>query len=155
MQLTHALSPSTQLTYNNFIGDVDGQRTFHDFIGKTDLCEDLSVALQVDIGSQEQEDETVWWNGFALLSKYKINEKLALGGRVERFHDPHQVVLASLNGPSINVTGLSANIDYEFYPHFFWRNEYRVFFASNSVFPEDSKFSKDDSFVVTSLSYTF
>lgn len=155
MQLTHALSKSTQITYNNFFGDVDGQRTFHDFITKTDVTENLSLALQADVGSQEQDEETVWWHGFSLMSRYKINPKLFIGGRVERFSDPHQVVLTSLSGPSVNTTGLSANIDYEVYPHIFWRNEYRTFFATDPVFPRDSHFSKDESFVVTSLSFSF
>lgn len=157
MQLAYAMSTATQLTYANFIGDEHGQRLFHDFIGKTDLADDLSVALQFDVGSQERsaQSETVWWHGWSLMGQYRITPKVSLGGRVERFYDPHQIVLQTLTGLSYNSVGLSTNIDVELCPHLVWRNEYRVLLGRNEIFPKDDRSSKNDSFIVSSLTYTF
>jgi hypothetical protein len=156
VQLQHNLTKSVQLTYNNYLGDVHGTRFFNDFIGKADLTDALSVALQFDVGSQQQEGEGgVWWHGFSLMSQYKVSPIVSIGGRVERFSDPHQVVLTTLNGPSFNAVGLSANVDVTVYKGLVWRTEYRAFFGRNAVFPKKDDFSKNDTFVVTSLSYSY
>lgn len=153
MQVTHMFQDNFQFTYNNFFGDVAGQRFFHDFIGKLDLTSKLNLALQFDVGSQVQDDQTVWWHGWALLGRYKLSETVALGARLERFSDPHKVVLQTLNSPSYDAVGLSANIDFEVLPRFLWRTEYRAFLGQDAVFPRTDTFSKNDSFVVTSLTY--
>lgn len=157
LQLTHRFTDKFQFTYANFFGDVDGQRIYHDFIGKYDISDKLSVALQFDVGSQEQSTETVWWHGWSLMAKYILTPTVALGERIERFSDPHQVVLQTLNGYSFNAVGLSTNIDVELYPKLIWRNEYRVFLGQNAVFPkeDEDRFSKNNQFIVTSLVYSF
>lgn len=159
LQLSYALNPRTQFTYNNCVGhQFGGLRNFHDFIVKRDFNEKLSVAAQFDFGTQgRQEDDRAFWHGWALMSRYKFTPAVALGSRVERFFDPHHVVIQTLNGPSFDAVGLSANLDVELYPKLVWRNEYRTFLGENVVFPKDEEghFSKNDSFVVTALVYSF
>ena len=159
IQLTHAPCKTVQLTYANFIGETNGAgvRYFNDFIGKVDLTDSFSMAAQVDIGAQDRTNQdTAWWNGFALLAKYTLTPKLALGGRIERFSDPHQVVLSTVSGESFSATGFSVNIDYELAPKLFWRNEYRAMVGSHAVFPKDTEgnFRNEDNLVVTSLSFS-
>ena len=159
IQLTQAASKTVQLTYNNFIGDQEGAgvRYFNDFIGKVDVKDDLSLAAQFDVGTQERTNEsTAWWNGFSLMCRYKLTPKLALGGRVEKFFDPHQVVLSTISGNSFNATGASVNLDYEIFPKLFWRNEYRILASQKDVFPKnyEGEFNDTDNLIITSLSYS-
>jgi hypothetical protein len=160
LQFNYTPSANTQLIYANILGEqVDaGFRNFHDFILKQDITDHWSLAFQVDFGMQEQKDQnTESWHGFALLTQYKINSKLALGARIDKYNDPHQILVPTISGNSYKVTSLSANIDYEVLNNLLWRNEYRIFLAEDPIFPEDSdnKFSNNDHLIVTGLTYSF
>lgn len=159
LQLNYTPDSATQFTYANLLGhQFGGYRTFHDFIVRRDITEDWSVAAQFDFGTQGREDDDRGsWHGWALLTRYKVAPQWSIGGRVERYYDPHQVIVTTLSGEEFNVTGLSVNIDYEIQKGLFWRTEYRALFGNTDIFPRDREenFSASDSFVVTSLSYSF
>lgn len=155
VQLSYAASEQVSLTYNNFWGYESGTRVFNDLILKWNPTEKVSFAVQGDIGSQEQEDDDVTWHGWAALGQYKITPGVALGGRIERFSDPHGVVAASLTEDPFKVVGLSANIDVEIYPALIWRTEYKSYLSDDDIFPKGEGFDDHENLFVTSLSYTF
>jgi hypothetical protein len=157
MQLSYALSKATQLTYNNFIGNENGSRIFHDFIAKTALTDQFNVAAQVDVGRQVQNYERgdAWWWGTALMAQYKITPKIALAGRAEYFNDPHQAIISSVTDRHFDASGLSANIDFEIFKNLLWRNEFRVLLGQHDIFLGDKDNTDQDKFFVTSLSYSF
>ena len=157
MQINYTPTTTTQLTYANYLGDLAGFRNFHDFYGKYDLTEKLSLAAEFDVGNQNltHDGGNVWWNGWTFFARYKFTPKLSLGARVERYADPHQVVLQTLSGESYEAVGLSANIDYELYKGLVWRTEFRSFSATHDVFPREEHFSSGDNLILTSLAYSF
>ncbi len=159
IQLAYNLNPATQLTYANYLGEQDGGfRNFHDFIVKREINNKWSIATQIDFGHQErQNQDSATWYGWTVVTKYELTPKFAIGGRVEHYDDPDQVLLTTLNQKRYNATGLSVNFDYEILQNLSWRNEYRIFFAQDPVFPEDSsgQFSNNEHFIVTSLAYFF
>jgi Putative beta-barrel porin-2, OmpL-like. bbp2 len=156
-QISFVPSAETSLTYNTFIGYESGHRFFNDFVFKQKLTESLSLAASIDVGFQKriEQDDTAVWHGWALIGQYKVSEPLRIAGRVERYSDPEQVILTSLGASQFSVTALSVNVDVDVTKSLLWRTEYRVFLDDDNVFPKGSGFSGHESFVVTSLTYTF
>ncbi len=157
MQVSYILNPRYTLTYNNFIGYEQGTRIFHDLILKYDATDRLAFIGAIDYGTQERapREGQAWWYGFSMMTRYKIVESVALAGRVEKYRDPHQVILASETDNSFSALGLSAGIDVTLLPQLVWRTEFRAFLDNDDVFSRDEGFSESTSFVVTSLSYSY
>jgi hypothetical protein len=156
-QYVHKFDDQFKFTYANFTGDVEGLRSFNDFILTYDFSEKFKLAFQYDLGRQEdnRSNNISWWHGTSLMTRYIFNKKLAISTRLESFYDPEHAVLETLNSAKFNVFGFSVNLDYEIYPKIFWRNEYRMFSGKEAVYPTQDGFSKSDSFIVTALIYTF
>jgi hypothetical protein len=156
-QISYNPTDATIFTYNTFFGNESGYRFFNNFIAKQQLTESLGLAASFDIGFQERnaQDDTVTWHGWALVAQYKVQPDLRIAGRVERYADPHQVILTSLSDNHVAATGLSVNVDVDLTPSLLWRTEYRVLMDDDDVFPRKGGFSNDESFVVTSLAYTW
>lgn len=146
-----------QMTYNTFLGDIHGTRFFQDFIFLYQATSGWKTSLSVDVGVQDQRefDRTAWWHGWSLITQYPVTESVRFGGRVERFDDPDKVVIEAVNGKSVNFTGLSTNVDWEIGEYLLWRNEYRVLFDTQSVFPQGDGFRDYDQVLVSSLTFTF
>jgi|LauGreDrversion4_2_1035121.scaffolds.fasta_scaffold02519_15 hypothetical protein len=154
-QIAYSPSEDLRLIYNTFIGDEDGTRVFNNFVIKSSLTEDFGIDSSFDLGAQNRHDESrAWWHGWAIVPHYRINNTYAIAGRVERYDDPHQIMIQTLSGKSFNTTGLSLNLDTTIIPNLIWRNEYRVFLSTQDVFPRHQSFSASDSFVMTSLIYS-
>jgi hypothetical protein len=154
-QLSYSTCESLTLTHNTLITNVHGTRVFNNFIVDARFTPAFGIKGSYDLGIQERRDEsTALWRGWAIIPHYTINDTFAVAGRVEQFYDPHGVVLQSLSGLSFDATGLSVNLDTTLTPGLVWRNEYRVFMATNDVFPRREEFSGSDSFVGTSLQWS-
>ena len=146
-----------QMTYNTFLGDIHGTRFFQDFIFLYQGESGWKTSLSLDVGVQEQREfnQTAWWHGWSWIAQYPASEAVRVGGRVERFADPDKVVIEAVNGKSVNFTGLSTNIDWEIGEYVLWRNEYRVLFDTQSVFPQGDGFRDYDQVLISSLTFTF
>ncbi len=154
-QIAYRPTDNLELICNTFVGDEDGTRVFNDFIIKHSFTEAFGVSSSFDLGSQNRRDESrAWWHGWAIVPHYRINDTYAVAGRVERYDDPHQIMVQTLSGKSFNTTGLSVNLDTTIIKNLIWRNEYRVFLNTQDVFPRHQSFSASDSFVMTSLIYS-
>ena len=157
MQLSFQMSPTQTFTYNNFIGNEKGIRIFNDFIYKYEPTDRLGFIMAFDIGSQERDsgENTAWWYGFSLMSRYKITSTISLSGRVEQYRDPHQVILLSEAPDSFNAIGLSTGVDISLLKKLLWRTEYKALIDNDKVFPRGNNFSDSSSFIVTSLTYSY
>jgi hypothetical protein len=154
-QLSYALTKRVSLIHNTCFLNYHGSRFFNDFILKTQITSDFGILASYDFGLQERRDETTaTWRGWAIVPHYTINNSISIAGRVEQYVDPHQVIIQSLSGYSVNTTGLSANVDVTLYAGLVWRNEYRAFVSTRDIFPRREGFSASDSFVMSSLQYT-
>ena len=154
-QIAYSPTDDLRIIYNTFVGDEDGMRVFNNMVVKTFFTEHFGVSSSFDLGAQNRQDESrAWWHGWTVIPHYRINDTYAVAGRVERYDDPHQVILKTLSGNSFNTTGLSVNLDTTIIPNLIWRNEYRVLLSTQDVFPRRDGFSASDSFVMTSLIYS-
>jgi hypothetical protein len=153
--LAYSPAKSTKLTHNICIANEHGKRVFNDFIVRHQLSEDFGISAAYDLGAQEREDDSrAWWHGWAIIPHYKISDTLAVAGRVERYVDPHQVMITTLSDRGFDTTGLSANIDTVVAKGLLWRNEYRAFISTKDIYPRREGYSASDSFVMSSLIYS-
>lgn len=156
-QLSYAFSPEFSVTYNTLFGKEFAFRHFHDLILKYNPSEYWNFAAQADIGFQE--DSAVGgkanWNGLALVAKRVLSPSVALVGRVERFADKKQVLIAATNGFSFKTWGASLGVDTTLDTNIWWRNEVRGYSAENEIFTSHSGFKKTDAVLVSSISAAF
>src|SRR5262249_4051473 len=101
--------------YNNFIGDVEGDRRFHDFIALAELSERFKAALVYDLGSQDNDGDRSYWHGFSLQGRYQLTKKWASAARVEYYSDPDLVLARTATGDAFRASGYSADFDYEIF----------------------------------------
>jgi hypothetical protein len=154
-QIAYLFDEKLRVLYNTFIGDEDGLRVFNNVVIKSSVTENFGINSSFDLGAQKRSDESqAWWHGWAIVPHYRFNDTYAIAGRVERYDDPHQIMIQTLSGKSFNTTGLSVNLDTTIIRNLIWRNEYRIFLSTNDVFPRHESFSASDSFVMTSLIYS-
>ncbi len=154
-QLDYKANDSTTLIHNTFIGNEHGTRTLNNFIIKHAVITDVDLVASYDIGTQaRRNDSNALWNGFSVVSQYRLNKEYAAAFRIERYSDPHNAIVKTPLGRAFNTTGVSANIDYAITPALVWRTEYRAFIATRDIFPRHDSLSPSDSFVLVSLLYT-
>ena len=154
-QISYEARGDLTLIHNSFIGQEHGTRVFNDIVVRHRPSDQLEVGASLDLGIQERRDETTaLWHGWALTGGLRVAKGVSIGGRVERFVDPHQVVIQGVSGASYNATGLSANVDIALSEGLLLRSEYRAFFAPKDIFPQGEGLAATDSFVLSSLQYT-
>ena len=161
-------SPATTLSYYNFAGDeapdslrnADGShlRLFQGVGAKLAPTSRLSFVLELDGGRQRQGDASggawsSWW-GYTVVSRYALSSAVALSGRVERFDDPDQVLVATGVASGFRTNGGSLGVDVTAGPGLLWRSAIRGFRAGDQVFAKRTRLSHGDGFVVTSLALT-
>ena len=155
-QIAYSVSSSTTFTYNTFIGNESGTRVYNDFLVSQKITQRFGIDAAFDVGFQNQpSDSHAWWYGWSVIPHYKVDDVVAVAGRVEQFSDPHQVVLQSLSDKSFNAISLSTNIDITLAKDLIWRNEYRAYLSARDLFPDNAGFSSTDNVVSSSLIYTF
>jgi hypothetical protein len=142
-----------QFTHNTFLGDIHGTRFFNDFIliYRSPAGWQSSLSFDVGVQDQRQYDRTAWWHGWSWLVQQPLSDVVRLGTRVERYADPHKVIIEAVNGKSVNFTGLSMNVDVDLTEWLLWRTEYRVLFDTQGVFPNAGGFRDYDQLLVGSL----
>lgn len=156
-QVSYTPSDATLLTYNTFLGDEHGTRFFNNVLARRQISETFGLAASLDVGFQERHahTDTATWHGWALIAQYKVKPSVRIAARVERYADPHQVILTSESESHVAATGLSVNVDVDVATGVLWRTEYRVLMDNEEVFPRDVGYGDDESFVVTSLAYSW
>ena len=167
VRLDYAVTPTATLSYYNLFSDEAGNRlrTF-DGVGAKVTTGALTLLGQADVGTQAKSSDdggTATWYGFTAVVRVQVAPAVALSGRVERFDDEHQVIIATggvsaaaPNGP-FRGNGASFGVDVVPQARVMWRTEVRGFSNNAAIFPDGPTGAprKTGGFVVSSLSLTF
>ncbi|MEO5815551.1 MAG: porin [Gemmatimonadaceae bacterium] len=162
--LDYTASPSTTLSYFNYLGNeapdsaVHRQLRFYNGVGvKHSLATRLLLLAELDYGTQGHASgsgSSNWYGGM-LTARYQVTSTAAVAGRVERYADKDQVIIATVGPGGFRASGASLGLDVTPQPRVLWRTEFRGY-QGDRVFPEGSDGrSRSDAFVVTSLALTF
>lgn len=165
IRIDYALLASTVVSYYNYLGDEAAdslpgrQLRFFNGVGvKTSLSARWQFLAQADYGTQERAAglRSASWYGGALVGHYQATPAVAVVGRVERYDDRDQAIVATGLPDGFRVNGVSLGVDVTPAPRLLWRNEVRGFQGAHAVFPkQDDGPSRDDAFAVSSLALTF
>jgi hypothetical protein len=159
-------STATVSYYNFFSDEADNRlRTFNGIGGKV-VAGRATLLGEFDVGTQGKstgDNGTASWYGFTAVARVQLTPTVAASGRVERYDDEHQVIIATgqrddgtWNG-AFRANGASLGIDVSPQPRFLWRTELRGFANRSPIFPDgaDGSPAKTDGFFVSSLAVTF
>lgn len=158
---------ATTLSYYNFFSDEAGNRlrTFNGVGGKV-VSGRMTLLGEVDVGTQGKsasDGGSASWYGFTAIARAQLTPTIALSGRVERYDDEDQVIVATgsqedgtPNG-AFRANGGSVGLDVAPQPRLLWRTELRGFSNKTAIFPDgkDGAPQKANAFVVSSLAVTF
>jgi hypothetical protein len=167
LRLDYAPSASTSVSYYNFFTDEAGNRlrTFNG-VGAKVASGKTTLLGQLDFGTQAKsasDGGSVSWYGFTAIGRFQMTPSVAFSGRVERYDDEDQVIIATgtqeggtPNGP-VRANGGSIGLDIAPHGRLLWRTELRGFSNKSAIFPDgDTRVPrKGNTFVVSSLGVTF
>lgn len=162
-RLDFAFTPATAFAYYNFFGNEAGSgllRTLNGVGVRTALTSALTLSGNFDYGTQQDPTGgSSSWHSYGLIGKLQLVPALGVSGRVERYHDPDQVIIVT-GGPAFSATTASLGVDVSPLSgsRVLWRNEYRGTWARDPVFPhreEVAGVSSSNHLLVTSLALTF
>lgn len=154
-QVSWTPNSKVSVVYNTFLGNENGTRFFQDLWLKYVWSERFQTALVMDYGIQDvlASQEVKSWGAATLLAKYQLTSKVSFAGRIEKYLDPHSIIIAAAP-VGFNAWGASLGVDSALHSQLVWRNEVRGFLANDPIFPSHSGVKKNDLFVVTSLALT-
>ena len=160
-----APSSTTTFSYYNYLGNdapdsaARGQIRFYNGVGvKMILTSDFQVLAEADYGTQRRAkgSGSASWYGGMIIGRYQTSTKTALIARLEQYHDSEQVIVVTGRPDGLRANGASLGLDVAPAPRVVWRTELRGYQGETAVFPRSSSsLSRNDAFVVTSLSLTF
>jgi hypothetical protein len=165
MRLDYAPRSTTTFSYYDFFGNEasSGQLRVFNGVGlKTNLTRVLALQANFDYGTQQHADSsrTSHWYSSGLIGRLQVSPDLGLSMRIERYHDPDQVMIVT--GVPASFSASLASVGFDVSPlhnlRLLWRSEARGTWGRNPVFPDRSVasgFSKNDYVIVTSLALTF
>jgi len=155
---------STTISYYNFIGKENQLRQLRFFNGvgaKIALTPGLTMQANADYGSQQNDadDSPAHWYSVALIVKAERTPRLGMSARIERYADPHQIIVPTGSEEGFEATTASFGVDItpRGTSRAVWRSELRGTWADDSIFPDHSAsgFSRRNVAAVTSLTLTF
>ncbi|QJR36306.1 outer membrane beta-barrel protein [Gemmatimonas groenlandica] len=171
IRLDYAVTPTSTLSYYNFISSEAGSRvrSFNGVGAKLATAGGWTLLGEADYGTQSRPAGaagTSSWINTAAIVRRQVAPTIALSGRVEYMRDPDQVVLATgtrgsgataiANAP-FRAVGASVGVDVQPQARFLWRSEVRGWQNRDAIFPDgrNETPSKRSGFVVSSLALTF
>jgi len=158
-QVVYQPSKKLLVNHSTFIGEVTHadtvvKRFYQDIYFDYHLNDHWRVQCQYDFGVQEKNNGTgnAVWQAASIMLGYRVTEKLGLGGRLERYADPHHAIIGY---SASDLTGWSANLNYSLRKNLLFRMEYRGLATKNSSFQFESKQSSMINGVNLSLALQF
>lgn len=155
------VSPRATLSAYNLVGNEapdTATRRLRAFQGaslRLTPTERLLLLATVDGGVQDAPDGHDPWYGTSLIARMQATATVAVAGRLERYDDPHQVIVATGGADPFRATGGSLGLDVVPAPRTLWRTELRGLRATRAVFPRRDATSHGNAVLVTSLALTF
>jgi hypothetical protein len=160
-------SSTSTLSYYNFFSDEAGNRlrTFNG-VGAKVVSGKLTLLGQFDLGTQAKSSSSggsASWYGLTAIARAQVTPTVALSGRVERYDDADQVIVATgaqtdgtPNG-ALRTNGGSIGVNVSPHPKLLWRTELRGFRNKTPIFPDGKSVSarKGSALVVSSLALSF
>lgn len=142
------------LAYSNFLGNERPQglpaatRVFNQLMVKF-AAGRLSAQGQVDYGREAGRD----WYGWVATGRQTVAPTVVLSLRLERYSDPHQVIVTTSVPAGLKVDGASLGVDVGHTNELLWRTEVRGLHATALLFPSAGvpDRARHDVLVVTSL----
>lgn len=159
-RLDYAVGATTVSYYSYVGGEGAGRlRVFNGVGVRAAPGSRVQLLGQLDVGRQRRGGAggASTWYGGVLVARLQATRSTALAARVERFDDPHQVVLVTGEGGApFRANGASLGLDVAPTARVAWRTEVRGFRAGRAVFPDRSGATPSASagVVVTSLALT-
>lgn len=155
LQLSYFPDAKLTVTGNFFYLPGPMSRFFSDFDIRISLTDALQIAPIFDYGVEGPGGQSLAWYGGALLARWQLTPRIALGGRVEQYSDRHQVIVTTDTPGGFVASGASLNLDDQLLKNLLWRTEVRGLLAQNAVFTSRTGPIPSDKFVVTSLDLSF
>jgi hypothetical protein len=155
-------SASTSLSYYNFFSDEAGNRlrTFNG-VGAKLVAGRTTLLGQFDLGTRGEstaDNEAASWYGLTAIARVQATSTVVFTGRVERFDDEDQVIIATgVTDSPFRANGGSIGLDIAPQSRLLWRTELRGFGNKTAIFPDgkDGAPQKGNAFAVSSLALTF
>jgi hypothetical protein len=131
-------------------------RLFQEIGARVTVNGRLAVSGTVDYGVQKAPTgRPDAWYGWAVLGQWRLSQRTALGGRLEQYADPDQVIVATAHPYGLRAGGASLNVDVAPEPTLLFRTELRGLSAADPLFPArdaSAGLSKRDWLLVASVS---
>ena len=151
------VSPAVTLGYGNFVGDERPQgvtpatRVFNQVMVKASLGR-TAFQGQADYGREAGRD----WYGVVAVGRETLTPTLALVARLERYTDPHQLIVVTGAPAGLTANGASLGLDVGRADGLLWRTELRGLHSTALLFPSHgvADASRNNLLVVTSLALT-
>jgi hypothetical protein len=155
--IDHRPTENLLIHYANYFGNESPQpiklyRFFNNFY--TQYIQNLwGITLGADYGIQQSFiGDPFQWYGVTASLRRQFGEKIFLAGRAEYYSDPNGVIL----NEGLKVSGLSANLDYNFADNAMFRLEARQFISPEADFSlPGGKFSQGNTAVTGSFAVRF
>ena len=162
-QVTYTPNEKVSINSSSFIGNEFPQeekkmRYFHNLYAVLKPNNKFTAILGFDIGAQQKakgSDSYYSWYSPNFLAKYQLDSKNSIGGRLEYYHDPANVIISTESGEAFKTLGYSLNFDHQIHPNVLWRLEARNLLAGKPLFIKKGEFTKNNFFIVSSLSAWF
>ncbi len=147
------------LNSSSFIGSdtPDSERRmryFHHLNMQIPLTDRWQLQLAWDIGAEQAEKSShryYVWHSPLIQTRYQFNPEWSATFRLEAHHDPHQVIIQSLQNNGFTAKAFSSNLDYRANPSLMYRIELKQIDASKST-----EYQAAHNFLInTSLSFDF
>ncbi|HLA69805.1 MAG TPA: porin [Bacteroidota bacterium] len=157
-QIQYKPSGSLLANWSTFAGNEQPDtsssrlRFFNDFFAVVTLSDSWSLAVVFDFGMQKKAAGGSYdsWNTSSIMVKHSIDERWAIGGRVEHFIDKHGSIVPTGTPNNFQTTGASINIDYAPVSNLVWRVEARIFSSKDAVYPARTGLKSADGFLTVS-----
>jgi len=158
-RVDYTVSPALTVSYANFLGNEQPTgarrelRVFNQILAKGTLPMGTMLQGQIDAGSQDGQR----WYGLVGIARQSLTDRIALSGRVERFADPHQVIINTGAPDAFVGNGASLGVDVSLEGGVRWRSEVRQLYTTAPLFTESRSplSSRRNRLLVTSLSVAF
>lgn len=162
-QMTYSPSDKLSVNSSSYIGndfptEEKKVRYFHNLYAIIKPTSDVTTIVGFDIGAQQKEkgsNQYYSWYSPNLLAKYQFNNKTGIGGRIEYYHDPANVIISTEQTDPFKTLGYSINIDHSIQPNLLFRIEARNLHSSSPIFMKDTSFEEDNLTLMSSLSAWF
>ncbi|MEZ4901697.1 MAG: porin [Spirosomataceae bacterium] len=133
------------LNYSNFLGtdqadSLKAFRSFHNLYLQYNATQKIAFIWGFDIGSDKYQPKNygIWYSP-VLIARYAFNDKIKIAFRTEHYNDKHQIIIPTNTTNGFQVTGLSANLDYNITPKAQVRLEGKRYKSKDGIFNHHSK----------------